>query len=346
MQIGTLKCDNTAVLAPLAGITDLPFRLLAKEAGCGLVYSEMISSNALVRRSAKTLKMLDSCAAEKPLCVQIFGADPSIMAEAARMVEASGADMLDINLGCAVKKILKTGSGAALMKVPEITENILRTVRRSIHIPLTIKIRTGWDNSGQQAVTIARIAEECGVDAIAVHPRTATQGFRGDADWSVITAVKKAVAMPVIGNGDIKTARDALKMEAGTSCDGIMIGRAAIGNPWIFSGYLALKNGRPAPEVKISQRLDTMIRFIEAMIDYWGEFRACRMMRSRLGWFVKGLPHAAAFRESIKSIASETEAIEAIEVFRAIMNSRHASLDTDESGIDRHAHLLARGIDS
>jgi nifR3 family TIM-barrel protein len=341
MRIGTLKCDNTAVLAPLAGITDLPFRLLAKEAGCGLVYSEMISSAALVRRSAKTLKMLDSCAAEKPLCVQIFGADPSILAQAAQMVQASGADMLDINLGCSVKKILKTGSGAALMKEPEITKNILQNVRRSVDIPLTIKIRTGWDSSGQQAVTIARIAEDCGVDAIAVHPRTAKQGFRGLADWSVITAVKKAVAMPVIGNGDIKTARDALKMEAETGCDGIMIGRAAIGNPLIFSGYLALKNGRRPPVVNISERLATMTRYVEAMVDYWGEFRACRMMRSRLGWFVKGLPHAAAFRESIKSIASATEAIEAIEVFRALMIDRHDASHANESRIDRNTPLLA-----
>ena len=332
MKIGTLNCDNTAVLAPLAGITDLPFRLLVKETGCGLVYSEMISSNALVRQSIKTIKMLDSCAAEKPLCVQIFGADPSIMAEAAQMVESSGAEMLDINFGCSVKKILKSGSGAALMREPGIAENILRAVRASVDIPLTIKIRTGWDKSGHQAITIARIAEGCGVDAIAVHPRTATQGFRGHADWSVITAVKKAVRVPVIGNGDIKNARDALRMEAETNCDGIMIGRAAIGNPWIFTGYLSLKNGQMAPKVNISERLDTMNRFVRAMITYWGEFRACRMMRSRLGWFVRGVPYAAVFRESIKSIASESETIEAIEVYRAKLESHHATLNEDELG--------------
>jgi len=344
MQIGTLICDNTAVLAPLAGITDLPFRLLAKEAGCGLVYSEMISANALVRRSAKTLKMLDSCSADKPLCVQIFGADPSIMADAAQMVEGSGADMLDINFGCSVKKILKSGSGAALMKETEITEEILRTVRRSINIPLSIKIRSGWDNSGRQAVAIARIAEACGVDAIAVHPRTATQGFRGHADWSLITAVKKNVSIPVIGNGDIKTAGDALRMEADTSCDGIMIGRAAIGNPWIFSGYLALKAGRSAPVINISERLDTMKRFVKAMVDYRGELGACRMMRSRLGWFVKGLPFATMFRESIKSIASETEAIAAIEMFRTAIENRRTALIADESGPDVHPSHFSQEI--
>jgi nifR3 family TIM-barrel protein len=341
MKIGHLNCDNTAVLAPLAGITDLPFRLLVKETGCGLVYSEMISSNALIRKSMKTIKMLDSCAAEKPLCVQIFGADPSIMAEAAGMVEASGAEMLDINFGCSVKKILKSGSGAALMKEPKLAANILQAVRKAVDIPLTIKIRTGWDYSGLQAVNIAKTAERCGVDAIAVHPRTAKQGFRGQADWSVITAVKKAVTIPVIGNGDIKNAKDALRMEEETGCDGIMIGRAAIGNPWIFSAYLSLKKGQTFPAVEINERFNTMIRFVKAMIDYWGEYRACQMMRSRLGWFVKGLPHAAGFRESIKSIASEAEAIEAIESYRIKLGDQQNSRVSNSSRIETQTPFMA-----
>ena len=189
MKIGAVETDNFSVLAPLAGITNLPMRLIAKRAGCGLVCSEMISSNGLVYNSGKTIQMLDSVPEEKPLSVQIFGANPDLMAEAARIVQDSGADIVDINFGCSVKKILKSNSGSALMKDPHLAGRILDRVRRAVTIPLTIKIRSGWDPSGQQALDIARLAEDCGVDAIAVHPRTAVQGFRGKADWSIIARV-------------------------------------------------------------------------------------------------------------------------------------------------------------
>lgn len=322
MRIGPLNLANSTILAPLAGITDLPFRLLVKQSGCALVYSEMISANALVRESTKTLKMLDSTTEEKPLSVQIFGAEPAIMAEAARMVASSGADLVDINCGCAVKKIAKTGSGVALMRQPKTAEALFRAVRRSVDIPLTIKIRSGWDDSGRQALEFARLAEACGIDAIAVHPRTATQGFRGQSDWSIIAAVKDAVSIPVIGNGDILSARDAVQMEADTGCDAIMIGRAAIGNPWIFSRYLALKTRQADPRVDLAMRVETMIRYVRAMVDYRGESRACHMLRSRLGWFAKGLPHAGAFREAIKSITSENGALAVIDAFRAAVEKR------------------------
>jgi tRNA-dihydrouridine synthase B len=339
MRIGPLKLENTAVLAPLAGITDLPFRLLVKQYGCALVYSEMISANALVRESTKTLKMLDSTAEERPLNVQIFGTDPAIMAEAARMVVSSGADLLDINCGCAVKKIAKTGSGVALMREPKTAEALFRMVRRAVDIPLTIKIRSGWDVSGRQAVEFARLAEACGIDAIAVHPRTATQGFRGQSDWSIIAAVKKAVSIPVIGNGDILTARDAVQMETDTGCDAIMIGRAAIGNPWIFSRYLALKTGQAEPSVDLAMRIVTMIRYVRALVDYRGEVSACRMLRSRLGWFVKGLPRAGAFREAIKSIAAEDEALAAIETFCVTLEKK--TIPQHETGAARNEDVAA-----
>ena len=319
MQIGNLTLDNNVILAPLAGITNLPFRIMAKEAGCGLVCSEMISSHGLVYRSGKTEKMLDSTPEEKPLSVQLFGAKPDILAEAAAIVESSGADIVDINFGCSVRKVLRTGSGAALMRTPDLAEDLLKAVRRTIRLPLTIKIRSGWDPSGAQALNISEIAESCGVDAITVHPRTAGQLFSGRADWSIIAAVKKKVSIPVIGNGDITSGNDAVRMLAETGCDAVMIGRKAIGNPDIFSRVLAQINGDEEIAEDISRRFDLMIRYLQASVEYIGEEQACRMMRSRLGWFTKGLHKSSHFREAIKHLSSEKEGIELIKAYQNSM---------------------------
>ena len=316
MQIGSLTLENNTILAPLAGITDLPFRLLAKEAGCGMVCSEMISSHGLVYKSEKTFKMLDSIPEEKPLSIQLFGAKPDIMAEAAAIVESSGADVVDINFGCSVRKIIKTGSGAALMRTPDLVEDLLKAVRRSIRIPLTIKIRSGWDTTGEQALRISRIAEDCGVDAVAVHPRTAGQLFGGRADWSIIAAVKSNVSIPVIGNGDIRSASDAVRMLDETGCDGVMIGRKAIGNPYIFSSVLARISGDTDAEDDIDRRFDLMLRYLKASVKYIGEEHACRMMRSRLGWFTKGMHKSSQFREAVKQLSSEKEGVELINAYR------------------------------
>ena len=312
MKIGAVQTDNFTALAPLAGISNLPLRLLAKRAGCGLVYSEMISSNGLVYGSGKTVQLLDSTPEEKPLSVQLFGSNPAIMADAARIVQASGADIVDINFGCSVKKILKSNSGSALMKDPALVGRILDSVRKAVTIPLTIKIRSGWEPSGRQAMEIARLAEDCGVDAIAVHPRTATQGFRGTADWSIIAAVKKGLAIPVIGNGDVTTPDDALRMLTETGCDGVMVGRAAIGNPMIFDQMLAAAQGRPVAAADEGQRIDLMLGYLRDSVRYLGEKTACRMMRSRLCWFVKGMRNAGQFRNAIRFIASEKEAVDLI----------------------------------
>jgi nifR3 family TIM-barrel protein len=319
MKIGSVVLDNITILAPLAGITNLPFRLLAKTAGCGLVCSEMISSNGLVRKSAKTYELLRTRIDEKPLSVQIFGSDPYIMAEAAAMAEDSGADILDINLGCSVKKVLKTGSGAALMKAPKQVEKILFTVRKAINIPLTIKMRTGWDKSGIEALKIAEVAEAGGVDGITLHPRVATQGFGGKADWSLISAIKNSVSIPVIGNGDVVAPKDVLTMKKQTGCDAVMIGRAAIGNPWIFSQALSLMNGNEMVPPDLSERFEVMTKYLKASIECFGEKRACRMMRSHLGWFVKGLIYSSRFRESIKRISTEKEALSFIGEYNSFL---------------------------
>ena len=328
MNIGSVVLDHPLVLAPLAGITNLPFRIMTKEEGCGLVCSEMISANGLVRGSGKTEKMLESIPDERPLSIQIFGAEPPIMAECARRIQEAGADILDINFGCSVRKILKSGSGSALMKSPKIAEAVIRAVRDAIDIPLTIKIRSGWDPSGEDAVQIAKIAEDQGVDAIAVHPRTARQGFAGQAKWSVIADIKKNIGIPVIGNGDVTAPEDVLRMMSETGCDAVMIGRGAIGNPWIFSQAIRLLNGEKKQEVDLPKRFASMQRYLVASVLYCGEKSACFMMRSRLPWFVKSLPYSAKFRESIKEVSTQKEGEEIIAAYRSFLeNLPDESLD-------------------
>ncbi|MDJ0802436.1 MAG: tRNA dihydrouridine synthase DusB [Desulfobacterales bacterium] len=319
MQIGTVTLTCNLVFAPLAGISNLPLRLLAKESGCGLVYSEMVSANGLVYGAAKTHQLMNSTPAEKPLAIQLFGSDPAIMADAAQIAAAAGADIVDINFGCAVKKIVKTGAGVALMRTPERAAALLRAVRDAIRIPLTIKIRSGWDRGGEQAFNLVRIAAECGVDALAVHPRSAAQGFRGRADWSLIAAIKKTTALPVIGNGDVEQAEDAVRMLQETGCDAVMIGRAAIGNPFIFAETLDLLAGRRRQPTDSHARLRIMRRYAADSVSYLGERPACLMMRSRLGWFVKGLHGCSAFRESIKKLESLDQVMEKIDAYEKVL---------------------------
>ena len=322
VRIGKLILDNPLILAPLAGISNLPFRMMAKDAGCGLVCSEMISANGLVNKSWKTEKMLESHPGEKPLSIQIFGSDPSIMADAAKIVENHGADIVDINFGCSVKKVVKTGAGVALMRSIGKSEKLLKAVRKTVKIPLTIKIRSGWDSSGNQAFKISEVAQECGIDAITVHPRTASQGFRGVSDWSVISQVRKRVSIPIIGNGDIVKPEDALRMLNETGCNAVMIGRAAIGNPTIFSDVLALLRGEEVPKKNLIDRFDIMIKYLKDSVEYLGEKQACFMMRSRLGWFVKGMRFSSSFRESIKHISSEEQALKLIQSYQDSITQR------------------------
>lgn len=315
VTVGNVVLANPLIMAPMAGITQLPLRRLAKEQGCALVVSEMISSNGLVQSGQKTLELLKSHPSERPLSVQIFGNDPGIMKEAAQIVQDQGADLLDINLGCSVRKVVRQGAGAALMGEPNLLASILRAVRAAVSLPLTVKIRSGWDPSGDQAVAIGRMAQDAGVDAVAIHPRTAAQGFAGKADWSVIARLKEALSIPVVGNGDITTPQDVCKMQQKTGCDAIMIGRASMGNPWIFSQTLDLMSGRCPKTPDLSARLEIICRYIRYAVEQYGEVRAVRMMRSRLAWFVKGLPLCSRFRASIVRLESEKNMIQAVKAY-------------------------------
>lgn len=312
MQIGNLPLDNPLVLAPMAGITQLPMRRLAKEHGCALVVTELISSNGLVQGGEKSLELLKSHPAERPLSVQIFGKDPEIMRDAAGLVVSLGADIVDINLGCSVRKVVRQGSGAALMREPDRLQKILKAVRDVTAVPLTIKIRSGWDPSGDEAVGVARMAQDCGVDAVAVHPRTALQGFGGKADWSLIGRLKANLSIPVIGNGDVLVPQDVLRMQSLTGCDAVMIGRAAQGNPWIFSQSHAVIAGKTPVLPDLSSRFQVMCRYVDYMVAHFGEYRAVRMLRSRIVWFVKGLPRCSAFRNSVTRLRSHHEMVNAV----------------------------------
>ena len=315
MKIGGLTLANPLILAPMAGITQLPFRRLVKEAGCALVVTEMVSANGLVHGSKKTEELLASHPDERPVSAQIFGTDPDIMRDAARMVQDTGADLIDMNLGCSVRKIVRQGAGVALMRDPERLERILKAIRGAVSIPATVKMRTGWERSGDQAIRVGRMAEDCGFDAVAIHPRTATQGFGGKADWSLITRLKDTVSIPVIGNGDIREPNDVLRMQSETGCDSVMIGRASIGNPWIFSQTLSLIGGQSPTEPDLSKRLNTVLRYIEYAVDHFGETRAVFMMRSHLAWFTKGLPHSSRFRAAIVRLKTKQNIIEVLQAY-------------------------------
>ncbi len=323
MHIHHLTIPKKTFLAPLAGITNLPFRMLVKECGCAVVCSEMISAKGIFYNSEKTITLMASDHAERPLSIQIFGSEPESMAAAARFIQERGAaDILDINFGCSVKKVVKQGAGVALMKEPKLAARILTAVRNATDLPLTIKIRTGWEPSGEQALTIAAMAQDCGVNAIAVHPRTAAQLFKGTPDWSLIGKVKQLVSIPVIGNGDIQCPKDARQMIDMTGCDAVMVGRAAMRNPFILSQidqYLetgSYQKPLPADIFNIMRRLTQMYT------RYFGEGVACRMLRGRLTWFVKGMPGSSLFRKHLSQIESEQQALSLIDNFQEGLDNK------------------------
>ncbi len=302
LQIGTVALENRLVMAPMAGITNLPFRTLVRRLGAGLATTEMVSAMGLTMGHPRTRNYLRSWPREKPLSVQLFGAGPRSMAEAARIAEEAGADIVDINMGCPVRKVAKTGAGAALLDHPERVAEIVKAVRLACTVPVTAKIRAGWTPERPSGVEVARVIEGCGADAVAVHPRFATQRYAGRADWGLIRRVKEAVGIPVVGNGDVFRAEDALRMRRETGCDGVMIGRGAVGNPWIFRQVLDLEAGRTPREASLSERRTLILEHYGMLAETVGEHRAPYMMRGLLLAYTKGLPYSGRFRGRITRI--------------------------------------------
>jgi tRNA-dihydrouridine synthase B len=295
--------SGRVILSPLAGISNLPFRLIARSFGCALAYTEMISANGLVRQADKTYEYLKTCAEDKPLGVQLFGSDAQLLAEAARIVAERGAELIDINMGCPVKKVIKSGAGAILMKDPGLVASIISTVKKAVLLPVSIKIRSGWNRSSINAVEIARIAEDAGADAVAVHGRTADQGYSGTADWKVIAAVKKAVHIPVIGNGDIRQPQDAVAMIVQTSCNAVMVGRGALGNPWIFKGINQLMaGGLDDCTPGLAQRYEIIKKHWAMEAEMGDALAAARNFRKHLLWYTKGLEGSSRFRHLVSAL--------------------------------------------
>ncbi|MBW1703657.1 MAG: tRNA dihydrouridine synthase DusB [Deltaproteobacteria bacterium] len=322
LQIGSLKMKNSLIMAPLAGITNLPFRLMVKKLGAGLVTTEMVSAMGLAGSKKKTFNYLRSDPAERPLAVQIFGSDPETMARAAEIVVGAGADIVDINMGCPAKKVLKTGSGGALLRSPEKKKQIVSAVRRAINVPLTVKIRAGWTADEPVAVETARLIEDCGADAVTIHPRFVKQGFTGNADWSIIEEVKQHVMIPVIGNGDVFKPSLALDMKEQTGCDGVMIGRGAIGNPWIFRQILESEKGLTPREPELSERRALIMEHFSYLSLAIGENRAAKMMRGLLLWYTKGLPHSSRFRGTMTSIKNLDTLVSALDQYFSFLEDR------------------------
>ncbi len=314
MKLGKLTFDHPLVLAPMSGITDYPFRRLAREFGCGWVFTEMVSAEGLLRKKEAMLNIGED---EHPISVQLFGANVETLSEAAGLAEEMGADAIDINLGCPALRATEVGAGVALMRFPEKVERILIGVRRKVRCPLTIKIRSGWDKNQINAVQISRIAEDCGVDAISLHPRTKVQGFGGRADWSLIGELKERAKIPVIGNGDVATPFLAKRMPDETGCDGVMIGRGALGNPWIFS-----LQGSSAGWPSLEEREKVIQRHFFLLQNFYEKERAMREIRKHLAWYTKGLPSSASFRLRLREMKEKDLLFESLRFYFDYIENR------------------------
>jgi len=323
MNIGSLFLRNNIFLAPMAGITDLPFRLLARSFGSSLCFTEMVSANGLVRRTHKSYEYLASSPDDSPLGVQLFGADPDMLSEAAVIVTELGAALIDINAGCPVKKVVKTGAGAALMRDPAAFASVIKSVRRATSLPLTAKIRAGWGHDELNALEIAKIAEDCGADALSLHPRTVKQGFSGASDWGLISRAKQHVGIPVIGSGDIRKPEDAMSLMRQTGCDGVMIGRGALGNPWIFKGITALiSNTATVTPPSATEREEVIRRHLEMTVQLYGEKMGIKIFRKHLLWYTKGLRGGSVFRQAAVSVDDISQLLEMVHAYLQSLANR------------------------
>ncbi len=322
MKIGTVDIDSPFVLAPLAGVSDSPFRRLAREQGAGAVYTEMVSADGLIRGNDATLDYLAFEPEERPIGVQLFGSDPAIMAEATRVIDALPAekrpDLVDINMGCPVRKVVNRRAGAALMQDVPLIERIVRAMSDATDLPVTAKIRLGWDGDSRNVIDVARALEASGARAVAIHARTRAEKFEGHAHWDLIGEAKRAVGIPVIGNGDVRSADDALRMMRETGCDAVMLGRAAFGDPWVFKRIRALvERGEVLPPPTAQERLEAGIRHLHMLVEASGERVAAKEMRKHVAWYIKGLPHSARVREQVNHTRGAAEMVELMRTYLA-----------------------------
>ena len=308
LQIGNVTLENNLILAPMAGVTDLPFRLLCKEKGAGLLCMEMVSAKAILYKNKNTQALLEIDPRENPVSLQLFGSDPDIISQIAHEIEERPFDILDINMGCPVPKIVNNGEGSALMKNPVLAGEIIEKTVKAIQKPVTVKIRKGFDDEHVNAVEMARVAQESGAAAVAVHGRTREQYYSGKADWDIIRQVKEAVSIPVIGNGDLLTAEDVIAMKEQTGCDGFMIGRGAQGNPWIFEQILHyFRTGEKLQKPSAEEVTDMILRHAKMMLEFKGEYTGIREIRKHAAWYTAGYPNSAKLRVAINAVESYEE---------------------------------------